>query len=269
MKKRQAPLKPPVTERKVKPPPREPEPPPTLRPKNVNQGAYLTALETQPQIFALGPAGTGKTFLAASWAADALREGRIARLILTRPAVPVGEDLGFLPGSLEEKIAPWARPFTDILEQRMGRSAFYTALRERVIEIMPIGMMRGSSFDKTMVVCDEAQNTSVMQIKMLLTRIGEESKVVLLGDLKQSDLDEEDCSGLEAAMWIAKAGKLDVTVIEFGLDDIVRSGVCAMWAEAFERAEAGTLVQEEGEVDETVVSFSKYFFRPKNEEAKF
>jgi len=209
---------------------RRPEP---IRPLTVTQGDYLDALRTQQQIVVLGPAGTGKTYLAGSHAADSLRMHRVSRVVITRPNVPGGRSLGFFPGDLHEKIAPWVAPLVDVISQRMGAGAFDTALKNGHIEIVPFEVMRGRSWDNTLIILDEAQNTTPEEIKMFLTRVGKESQVIINGDIKQSDL--KTTSGLYKIIQMVKRQMLPIPIIEFTVDDIVRSDICAMWVRAFDK----------------------------------
>ena len=152
------------------------------------QGDYLEALGSRPQTIVLGPAGTGKTWIAATYAADLYRQRRIERIILTRPNVPCGRSLGFFPGSLENKFAPWAVPVTDAIRERIGRAAFDIAAKRGDIEMVPFEVMRGRSWRNAFVLLDEAQNTTPAEIKMFLTRVGEACTTVINGDVAQSDL---------------------------------------------------------------------------------
>lgn len=207
-----------------------------LRALNERQKEYIKAITKGDQVFTLGPAGTGKTYIAAALAADWLMDGKIEKVVLTRPAVGVEEEHGFLPGDIGKKIAPWVLPFTEVMQKRMGKSAFHSAMRNGQIEIAPIAYMRGRTFDKALVFLDEAQNTTYSQIKMFLTRIGEGSKVIVNGDIRQTDL--EVTSGLLVALGIIGGCDLPISVVEFTNEDVVRSGICKMWAEAFDAFEA-------------------------------
>lgn len=202
-----------------------------LRALNEKQKDYIRAITRGEQVFTLGPAGTGKTYIAAALAADWLMDGKIEKVVLTRPAVGVDEEHGFLPGDIGKKIAPWVLPFTEVMQKRMGKSAFHAAMREGVIEIAPIAYMRGRTFDKALVFLDEAQNTTYSQIKMFLTRIGDGSKVIVNGDIRQTDLEGD--SGLAVVLAIIEELQLDIPVVEFTNEDVVRSGICKLWAEAF------------------------------------
>lgn len=204
-----------------------------LLPKNDKQGAYIKALKSNPQVIVTGPAGTGKTYIASTYAASLFLNGQIDKIILTRPNVAAGRSLGFFPGTMEEKMAPWVIPFTDVLEASMGTEIYQIASKKRQIDIVPFEVMRGRTFNRAFVILDEAQNTSPSEMKMFLTRIGEESQVVLNGDIKQSDL--RATSGLKFVIDMIQKQKLPVEHIEFTVDDIVRSDICAMWVKAFDR----------------------------------
>lgn len=208
--------------------------PAPLRALTDNQAAYIAAIATHPQVVVLGPAGTGKTYIAATMAADALRQYRTSKIVLTRPNVPGGRSLGFFPGTLEEKIAPWVVPFTEVIKDRMGEGAYELAMKRGQIEVVPFEVMRGRTFKDAFVILDEAQNTLPVEMKMFLTRIGEDSRVVINGDISQTDLKET--SGLKVALNLINKHNLPVPVIEFTLDDIVRSNLCALWVKAFHAA---------------------------------
>jgi phosphate starvation-inducible PhoH-like protein len=207
---------------------------PPIKPLNPTQADYLRALRDSAQVIVLGPAGTGKTWLAASHAADLLRHRQIDKIILTRPNVPCGRSLGFFPGSLEDKFAPWAAPVIEAIRERIGKAAFEIALKNGDIELVPFEVMRGRSWKNAFILFDEAQNATRAEIKTFLTRIGENCTAVVNGDVSQCDLQE--ASGLSTALHLIKSQMLPVPVIEFTRADIVRSGVCAMWVEAFAAA---------------------------------
>jgi phosphate starvation-inducible PhoH-like protein len=205
--------------------------PPPIKALNPTQGDYLDALSTSPQVVVLGPAGTGKTWIAATYAADLYRNRRISKIILTRPNVPCGRSLGFFPGSLEDKFAPWVAPVVEAIKDRIGAPAYEIALKRGHIELVPFQVMRGRSWKNAFVLLDEAQNTTPAEIKMFLTRVGEDCTVIINGDVSQCDLDET--SGLHTVLHLIKSQRLPVPVIEFTAADIVRSGLCAMWVRAF------------------------------------
>jgi phosphate starvation-inducible PhoH-like protein len=200
-------------------------------PKTENQGKLITAIKTSQQVLILGPAGTGKTYVTATCAADMYTLKDIDKIVITRPHVAVGRDIGFLPGTLEEKAQPWALPVLDVLVKHLGRGAVDTGIKSGNIEVATLALMRGRSFDNAFIIVDEAQNIEVTEIKMLLTRVGEGSTIVLNGDIQQSDL--KGTSGLAKVIHLAKKHMLNVPVVEFGLEDIVRSGLCAEWVKVF------------------------------------
>ena len=200
-------------------------------PRTDNQGKLLKALTSSSQVFILGPAGTGKTYVTATYAADQYTLKEIDKIVITRPHVAVGKELGFLKGDLTEKTMPWALPVLDVLEKHLGKGAVETGIKNGNIEMAPLALMRGRSFDNAFIIVDEAQNITTHELKMLLTRVGEGSTIVLNGDAQQSDLKEAD--GLSKVIHLAKKHMLPVPIIEFGVDDIVRSGVCAEWVKVF------------------------------------
>ncbi len=187
------------------------------------QQRYISAIRNHCLTFGIGPAGTGKSYCAASLAAEALESGQIERIILTRPAVEAGEQLGFLPGAVDEKFAVYIEAFRDILNERLGAGTVDYCIRHGRIVAAPLAFMRGKTFShKNFVILDEAQNTSIAQMKMFLTRIGENCKVVVNGDVKQSDI--RGANGLADAVE-RLAGLNSVYVHEFDRGDIVRSGL--------------------------------------------
>ena len=200
-------------------------------PRTDNQGKLLQALTNSSQVFILGPAGTGKTYVTATYAADQYTLKEVDKIVVTRPHVAVGKELGFLKGDLHEKTMPWALPVLDVLEKHLGKGAVETGIKNGNIEMAPLALMRGRSFDNAFIVVDEAQNITAHELKMLLTRVGEGSTIVLNGDAQQSDLKEAD--GLSKVIHLAKKHMLNVPIIEFGVDDIVRSGICAEWVKVF------------------------------------
>jgi phosphate starvation-inducible PhoH-like protein len=200
-------------------------------PKTVNQGRLIDAIASSKQVLILGPAGTGKTYVTATCAADLYTLKEIDKIVITRPHVAVGKDIGFLPGTLEEKAQPWALPVLDVLVKHLGRGAVDTGLKAGNIEVATLALMRGRSFDDAFIIVDEAQNIEISEIKMLLTRVGEGSTIVLNGDIQQSDL--KGTSGLAKVIHLSKKYMFDAPVVEFGIDDIVRSGICAEWVKVF------------------------------------
>jgi phosphate starvation-inducible PhoH-like protein len=160
----------------------------TIRPKSFGQGALLDAIDAKNLVLALGPAGTGKTYLAIAKAVEALEDGKIGRIVLSRPAVDAGESIGYLPGDMEDKLAPYLRPLYDALSDRLSLKRVKAMIAEGLIEIAPVGYMRGRTLNNAFVVIDEAQNCTFGQLKMLLTRLGWNSTMVVTGDPAQSDL---------------------------------------------------------------------------------
>lgn len=203
-----------------------------LSPMNDNQAKYIEALQTHSQVIVCGHSGTGKTYIAATHAANMYLNKEIDKIVITRPNIAVGRDLGYFPGTLEEKFAPWAAPVIDVLNEHLGRNVVESAIKNRNIEMAPLTTMRGRSFHDTFIILDEAQNTSPAEIKMFLTRMGKNCTVVINGDIRQSDITGQ--SGLDLIIRLAKKFNLDVPVIEFGVDDIVRSDICKDWIIAFE-----------------------------------
>ncbi len=194
-----------------------------LKPRNAAQKRYISAIKNNMLTFGIGPAGTGKSYCAGALAADALESGTIERIILTRPAVEAGENLGFLPGDLDEKFAAYIDAFRDILNERLGAGTVNYCLRHGRIVAAPLAYMRGKTFkEDTFVILDEAQNTSPEQMKMFLTRIGDDCKVVINGDIKQSDI--RGPNGLADAVE-RLVGLSGVHIHEFDRQDIVRSGL--------------------------------------------
>jgi phosphate starvation-inducible protein PhoH and related proteins len=200
-------------------------------PRTDKQGKLLQALNESSQVFILGPAGTGKTYVTATYAADQYTLKEIDKIVITRPHVAVGKELGFLKGDLHEKTMPWALPVLDVLEKHLGKGAVETGIKSGNIEMAPLALMRGRSFDNSFIIVDEAQNITTHELKMLLTRVGEGSTIILNGDAQQSDLKEAD--GLSKVIHLAKKHMLPVPIIEFGVDDIVRSDICAEWVKVF------------------------------------
>ena len=200
-------------------------------PRTEKQAELINAIKGSQQVLILGPAGTGKTYVTATCAADLYTLKEIDKIVITRPHVAVGKDIGFLPGTLEEKAQPWALPVLDVLVKHLGKGTVETAIKNGNIEVATLALMRGRSFEGAFIIVDEAQNIEVAEIKMLLTRVGEGSTIVLNGDVQQSDL--KGTSGLSKIIHLAKKHLLDVPVVEFGVDDIVRSGICKEWVKVF------------------------------------
>ena len=206
-----------------------------VRPRTPAQAAYLEMMRQCPLVFGIGPAGTGKTYLAAAFAAHMLYEKRVERLILSRPALEAGERLGFLPGDLKEKIDPYLRPLYDALFDVLGDSAG-RLMEQGIIEVAPLAFMRGRTLNRAFVILDEAQNTTQAQIKMALTRLGEDSHMVVTGDPSQSDLPGGAALGLNEALSILE-GVEGVGVARFEEKDVVRHPLVARIVAAYNRAD--------------------------------
>jgi phosphate starvation-inducible PhoH-like protein len=201
-----------------------------LNAKTPTQERYIRSIRTKPVTFGVGPAGTGKTYIAGSLAAEALQSGAVEQIIITRPAVDAGESLGFLPGEKEEKYEPYIAAFRGVLEECMGKSKVEYLMKNGKIRAEPLAYMRGLTFKNAFVVLDEAQNTTPKQMKLFLTRIGEGSTVVVNGDSDQVDI--PGVSGLEDA--VTRLSFIpSITVIRFGIQDIVRSGLVQEIVEAY------------------------------------
>jgi len=202
---------------------------------NESQKRYISAIKTFELTFATGPAGTGKTWLCGALAAQALSEGLIDKIIITRPAVEAGESLGFLPGEIEDKFDPFLQPFRDVLNERLGKSYVEYLMKMGRIEAAPLAYMRGRTFKRAFVILDEGQNTTPNQMKLFLTRIGQECKVVVNGDIRQKDIN--GVSGLEDA--IKRVSHIpSVKCVRFTREDVVRSGLVQEIVEAYEDPEA-------------------------------
>ncbi|MGV9007991.1 MAG: PhoH family protein [Brevundimonas sp.] len=197
----------------------------TLKPKSEGQTQMMTAIDEHNLVLALGPAGTGKTYLAVAKAVEALEAGTIGRIVLSRPAIEAGESLGFLPGDMEDKLAPYLRPLYDALSDRLSMKRVKQLMTEGLIEIAPIGFMRGRTLNNAFIVVDEAQNCTYMQLKMLLTRLGWHSTMVVTGDPQQSDL----LPGISGLTEIAdRLSPLpDIAVVRLAERDIVRHPLVA------------------------------------------
>jgi phosphate starvation-inducible PhoH-like protein len=211
----------------------------TVRARTPVQDAYLRALQRHTLVFSTGPAGTGKTWLAVAYAVHLFERREIDRIVLTRPAVEAGERLGFLPGDMREKVDPYLRPIYDAFYDVMDRAMVERALQSGEIEIAPLAFMRGRTLSNAAVILDEAQNTTSMQMKMFLTRLGENSRMIVTGDLSQTDLPPGQISGLNEAVGLL--GKLgDVAHIAFTSADVVRHELVSRIVNAYDEASART-----------------------------
>ncbi len=207
-----------------------------LKAKTVGQKHYVNAISKNTIIFGVGPAGTGKTFLAVAMAVKALREKQVSRIILTRPAIEAGEKLGFLPGDLQSKIDPYLRPLYDALFEMMGAENYQRHIEKGTIEIAPLAYMRGRTLDDSFIILDEAQNSTPEQMKMFLTRLGFNSKAVITGDLTQTDLPTGQKSGLATAVRILE-GIDDIAIHRFTDRDVVRHKLVQSIIRAYEKYE--------------------------------
>lgn len=207
-------------------------------PKTDGQLAFIKAIEEKPVVFGIGPAGTGKTFLAVIYAVSALKRGDVKRIVLTRPAVEAGENLGFLPGDLKEKVDPYLTPLYDALHDMLGNEQTEKLIEKGVIEIAPLAYMRGRTLNDAFVLLDEAQNTTASQMKMFLTRLGFRSHMIITGDVSQIDLQKNVPSGLVQSAHILE-GLEDIAIIRLTSEDVVRNPIVQKIIErysAFEEA---------------------------------
>ena len=207
-----------------------------ITPKSINQKVYIEAIRNNDIVFGIGPAGTGKTYLAMSMAVAAFLNKKVSRIILARPAVEAGEKLGFLPGDLYQKVDPYLRPLFDALYEMMDYEKASRLIEKGVIEIVPLAFMRGRTLNDAFVILDEAQNTTSTQMKMFLTRLGFSSKAVITGDITQIDLGENDKSGLVDAKTILK-GINGIEFVYFSKTDVVRHPLVRKIIEAYDNTE--------------------------------
>ena len=204
-----------------------------VKPKTIGQKTYVDAIRNKMIVFGIGPAGTGKTYLAMAMAITAFQAGEVSRIILTRPAIEAGEKLGFLPGDLQSKVDPYLRPLYDALYQIMGAESFQRNMEKGLIEVAPLAYMRGRTLDNAFIILDEAQNTTPAQMKMFLTRIGFGSKAVITGDATQKDLPSGSTSGLDVALKVlAKVD--DIGICKLTGNDVVRHPLVQKIVNAYE-----------------------------------
>lgn len=207
-----------------------------LKARTPKQKAYLQSLASDSVVVCLGPAGTGKTYCAAVFAAAKLASGEFEKIILTRPNVPTGRSIGFFPGTIDEKMAPWLAPLTAVIKETLGHGAYECHMKHGNIEMVPLEVIRGRSWDNAIILVDESQNLSIDEIKAVSTRIGAYSKMVFMGDASQSDLETGTKNALNIfCNIIEKYGIAGTSIIEFGADDVVRSDICAALVSAFYR----------------------------------
>ena len=208
-----------------------------IRPKTLGQKKYVDAIKKNSIVFGVGPAGTGKTYLAVALAVYALKNKEIDKIILTRPAVEAGEKLGFLPGDLNEKVDPYLRPLFDALQEMMGQEAYQRHIERGSIEIAPLAYMRGRTLSNSFIILDEAQNTTREQMKMFLTRMGENSRIVVTGDVTQIDLPHNVTSGMADAIDVLK--DVDgIEIVRLTAKDVVRHELVTKIIQAYEKAES-------------------------------
>ncbi|HBZ53719.1 MAG TPA: phosphate starvation-inducible protein PhoH [Eubacterium sp.] len=207
-----------------------------IKPKTLGQKQYVDEIKKKLIVFGIGPAGTGKTYLAMAMAINAFKNNEVNRIILTRPAIEAGEKLGFLPGDMQSKVDPYLRPLYDALYQIMGAESFNANLEKGLIEVAPLAYMRGRTLDNAFIILDEAQNTTPAQMKMFLTRIGFGSKVVVTGDLTQKDLPRDTVSGLNIAIKVLKNID-DIGFMYLTNEDVVRHPLVQKIVKAYEKYE--------------------------------
>ena len=207
-----------------------------IKPKTLGQKTYVDEIRDKMIVFGLGPAGTGKTYLAMAMAITAFKNNEVGRIILTRPAIEAGEKLGFLPGDLQSKVDPYLRPLYDALYQIMGAESFTANMEKGLIEVAPLAYMRGRTLDDSFIILDEAQNTTPEQMKMFLTRLGFNSKMVITGDITQIDLPDGKKSGLKKVMHILRNVN-DIAICKFDKKDVVRHKLVQDIVNAYQKYE--------------------------------
>ena len=215
-----------------------------IKPKTLGQKLYIDEIRKKMIVFGIGPAGTGKTYLAMAMAISAFKNNEVSRIILTRPAIEAGEKLGFLPGDLQSKIDPYLRPLYDALYQIMGAESFLHNSEKGLIEVAPLAYMRGRTLDNAYIILDEAQNTTPAQMKMFLTRIGFGSKVIITGDLTQKDLPKDVTSGLDVALKVL-SGIDDIGIVKLSSKDVVRHPLVQKIVDAYDKYETKTAAKKQ------------------------
>ncbi len=219
-----------------------------IRPKTLGQKKYIDAIKKNTIVLGVGPAGTGKTYLAVATAVRAFRAQEISRIILTRPAIEAGEKLGFLPGDLQAKVDPYLRPLYDALFDMFGAEAFNRQLERGVIEVAPLAYMRGRTLDDSFIILDEAQNTTREQMKMFLTRLGASSQAVITGDVTQIDIADPRKSGLIDAVHVLK-GVEDIETVFLNEKDVVRNRIVQQIIQAYSKYETERQEKEHGQIE--------------------
>ncbi len=220
-----------------------------IRPKTLGQKKYVDAIKRSSIVFGVGPAGTGKTYLAVALAVYALKNKEIDKIILTRPAVEAGEKLGFLPGDMNEKVDPYLRPLFDALQEMMGQDAYLRHIERGSIEIAPLAYMRGRTLSNSFIILDEAQNTTKEQMKMFLTRMGENSRIVVTGDVTQIDLPKNVKSGMIDAIEVLD-GVEGIEIVKLTAKDVVRHELVTRIIQAYEKAESARAKVSKEESDD-------------------
>lgn len=210
-----------------------------IKPKTLGQKHYVEMIRNNTIVFGIGPAGTGKTYLAMAMAIDSFKNNEVGRIILTRPAIEAGEKLGFLPGDLQSKVDPYLRPLYDALYQIMGAESFMANMEKGLIEVAPLAYMRGRTLDNAFIILDEAQNTTPAQMKMFLTRIGFGSKVIVTGDITQKDLPKDTISGLDIAIKVLPKVE-GISFVKLTNQDVVRHPLVQKIVKAYEDYENKT-----------------------------
>ena len=203
-----------------------------IQPKTLNQDRLLTAIESNAIVIGRGSAGTGKTYIAVNKALNLLLQGKVKTIVLTRPNMPTGRSLGMFPGSIQEKIEPWLAPMISIIKDRMGNGWYDTAVRNNVIQLQPVETVRGCSWDDAVIIADEAQNFYFEELKAITTRLGQNTKLILIGDPKQRDT---KTAGLDFLAELFLRNDFPVPVITFTSDDVVRSDIVGQLVKLYER----------------------------------
>lgn len=213
-------------------------PVPTIKALNKKQGELISAIDTKQMVVVTGSAGTGKTFISAAYAALFYKASKCDQIILCRPTVPISKSIGFLPGTLEEKMGPWCQPFVSVLEEFLGKGAVETMVKNGNLDVVPFEVLRGRSWNDCYVILDEAQNTTKEEMKAFVTRIGERCTVIINGDVTQSDINRH-ANGLAMVQAMIKSApralKSLCALVEFTEDDIVRSELCKLWVKEFNK----------------------------------
>ncbi len=207
-----------------------------VRARTATQKSYVEKVRSNDVVFAIGPAGTGKTYLAVALALSSLKNGEIGRIVISRPAVEAGESLGFLPGDFQEKVDPYLRPIFDALSEMLGGEKLKSLMEKRIVEVIPLAYMRGRTFNNSFIILDEAQNSTVTQMKMFLTRLGRNSKAVITGDITQIDLDGKSDSGLVDVQFVLSEVR-GISFIYFDRNDVVRHRLVADIIDAYEQSQ--------------------------------